>query len=112
MRETLLMMEIRAALNSQPDVRMFRNNVGSLPGPDGKGRVVFGLAKGSADLIGILNPLGRFVAFEIKTAKGRISKEQVAWANAVRSYGGFACFVRSSQEALDALDRARQGECE
>jgi hypothetical protein len=69
--------------------------------------VRYGLAVGSADLIGCLD--GRFVALEVKAAAGRTSPEQRQWLDLVRRNGGFACVVRSVDEARAAIARARKG---
>jgi hypothetical protein len=72
----------------------------------------FGLCRGSADLCGILAPTGRFIAVEIKTEAGRLSEEQRLFLIHVRSRGGFACVVRSVEEFLAAMERAKRGESE
>lgn len=69
----------------------------------------YGLARGSADLVGILAPHGRLVALEVKTPTGRVAPEQEQWLELVRRMGGFACVVRSVADARDALARARMG---
>lgn len=107
-REAQLQAEIRLAIGRMPDVRLWRNNSGFLDGAITKIRV--GLATGSSDLIGILAPSGRFIALEIKTPKGRETEEQKQWQAIIRRFGGFACVVRSVQEAEDAIQRARNGE--
>jgi hypothetical protein len=50
MREQELQNQIRLAI-SKSTVKMFRNNVGSIEGKDGR-RITFGLCVGSSDLIG------------------------------------------------------------
>ena len=50
--ETDLQQQIRLALGTRSDLRLFRNQVGSLPDPRTGRLVTFGLARGSADLIG------------------------------------------------------------
>ena len=75
----------------------------------GKSHVRYGLAKGSSDLIGILKPSGRLVSLEVKTESGRVSPEQELWLAMIRRFGGFAAVVRSVDDALAALDRARAG---
>jgi hypothetical protein len=50
--ETTLQQQIRLALGTHPDTKLFRNQVGSLPDPRTGRLVTFGLARGSADLIG------------------------------------------------------------
>jgi len=97
---------IRLALAHEPDLVLWRNNVGVA---EQRGaRVRYGLATGSADLIGCL--AGRFVALEIKTATGRARPEQTQWLELVRRYGGFAAIVRSVDEARAAIARARCGD--
>ena len=59
----------------------------------------FGLAVGSADIIGIA-PCGRFLAIEIKTSKGRATKEQLRFIEAVNNAGGIAGIARSVDDAL------------
>lgn len=82
---------------------LFRNNTGFA---DFNGRRVrYGLALGSADLVGLVD--GRFVALEIKTDKGRTTKAQDLWLDMVRSHRGFAAVVRSADEAVAAIERAR-----
>jgi hypothetical protein len=50
--ETTLQQQIRLALGTRSDLRLFRNQVGQLPDPRTGRPVQFGLARGSADLIG------------------------------------------------------------
>jgi hypothetical protein len=101
-------------------VRELRLNLGNLPGvvlwPNqtgvatfGKAKVKYGLAKGSADLVGILAPSGRWIAIEVKTGDAVTTPEQVLFLALVRRQGGFACVVRSLEEGFAAIERARQG---
>ena len=62
-----------------------------------------GLCKGSSDIIGIHKPSGRFLAVEVKTTKGRTTKEQTNFLNAVQKAGGIAGVARSVQDALELL---------
>ena len=62
----------------------------------------FGLAVGSADIIGIA-PCGRFLAIEIKTRKGRPTKEQLRFIEAVNNAGGIAGIARSVEDALKLI---------
>tara|TARA_R100000049_G_C1934404_1_gene78264 strand:- start:142 stop:393 length:252 start_codon:yes stop_codon:yes gene_type:complete len=50
--ETNIQQRIRLALGTRQDVRLFRNQVGQLPDPRTGRPVQFGLAKGSADIVG------------------------------------------------------------
>lgn len=67
--------------------------------------VSFGLCTGSSDLVGITQS-GRFLAIEVKTAKGRASKEQLIFIDAVNSAGGIAGIARSPEEALELISRS------
>jgi|SRR5690554_1344663 len=58
-----------------------------------------GLCKGSADIIGVA-PGGRFLAVEVKTPTGRVSKEQTLFLQAVTQRGGLAGVARSVEDAL------------
>ena len=101
------MNQIREAVTREGSVRIFRNNVGVLPDPRTGGYIRFGLAVGSADLIGVLKPDGRFIALEIKTPTGKTTPEQEAWLNTIRSFGGVAEVVRSVDEAMVVIQKAR-----
>lgn len=107
MREAELQQQIRLALGSQPDCVLWRNAIGTAVTPDGR-TSRFGLCVGSADLIGI-GPHGRFFALEVKTHTGRVSPEQDRFLSLVRARGGFAAVVRSVDDAVAALERARGG---
>ncbi len=56
-------------------------------------------ATGSADILGILRPSGRFIALECKTATGKQSPGQVQWGSKVIEMGGAYAVVRSFPEA-------------
>ena len=100
--------EIRLALSDERDLVLWRNNTGVA---EHRGaRVRYGLATGSADLIGCL--AGRFVALEVKTSTGRATPEQRLWLDLVRRHGGFAAIVRSVDDARAAIARARTGASE
>jgi len=62
----------------------------------------YGICVRSSDLIGIA-PCGRFLAVEVKTATGRVSKEQQTFIDAVRRSGGIAGIARSVDDALQLL---------
>lgn len=111
MSESEIQAAIRAALGRLPDVCLWRNHVGQFTDA-GERTHRFGLAVGSADLIGVLAPSGRLIALECKSPTGRLRREQRSWLAVVRKFGGFACVVRSVEEALAAIERARRGEHE
>lgn len=114
--ETNLQQQIRLALGTHPDTRLFRNQVGSLPDPRTGRLVTFGLARGSADLIGwrtvtitpdmVGQQLAVFTSVEVKTPTGRIRPEQHAWLGAVHGAGGIAGVARSVPDALRITESA------
>lgn len=111
--ETTLQQQIRLALGTRIDLRLFRNQVGQLPDPRTGRPVQFGLARGSADLIGwrtiTITPemvgqrLAVFTSIEIKLPNGRVRPEQLAWQRTVSGAGGIAGIARSVQDANDLL---------
>ncbi len=114
--ETQLQQQIRLALGTRPDARLFRNQVGSLPDPRTGRLVTFGLAKGSADLIGwrsvVVTPemvgqrLAVFCSIEIKTPTGKLRADQQAWLTAVQGAGGVAGVARSVEQAVALIEGA------
>ena len=108
--ETDLQQRIRLALGTHPELRIFRNQVGSLPDPRSGRLVQFGLARGSADLIGwrtlVITPemvgqrVAVFTSLEIKTPTGRLAPAQRHWLHAVEGAGGIAGVARSVGDAL------------
>ena len=89
--------------------RLFRNNTGTLRDQHGR-PVSFGLARGSADLIGwrtvtitpemVGQQVAVFTSIEVKTATGRLRSEQKLWLDKVQSAGGIAGVARSVEDAL------------
>lgn len=129
MNESQIQQAIRVALGSEDDLVLWRNSTGQTEEwnpSDGSSRALrYGLAVGSADLVGILRTeiprsmhsdfpryIGRFFALEVKTPTGRVRPEQTTWLDLVRRMCGFAAVVRSVDEAKAALARARNGESE
>lgn len=116
--ETDLQQRIRLALGTQPHLRIFRNQVGSLPDPRTGRLVTFGLAKGSADLIGwrtitigpehIGQRIAVFTSIEVKTPTGRLTPAQHAWLGAVHSAGGVAGVARTVGDALRIVTSSAQ----
>jgi hypothetical protein len=111
--ETDLQQRIRLALGTHPDARLFRNQTGALPDPRTGRLVTFGLARGSADLIGwrtvVVTPemvgqrIAVFTSIEIKLPNGRVRPEQHAWQRTVSAAGGIAGIARSVQDANELL---------
>lgn len=113
-QETDLQQRIRLALGTRPDARLFRNNCGTLPDPRTGRLVTFGLARGSADLIGwrtvtitpdmVGTQLAVFTSIEIKTPTGRIAPAQQHWLATVQGAGGLAGIARSVEDALQIAE--------
>jgi hypothetical protein len=113
--------QIFQALGGRVDVRLFRNNVGTawmgqthrtkngsvvISNPR---RVVFGLHKGSGDLIGwreveitpemVGRTVAQFVSLEIKAPGGKVGPLQQNWADVINAAGGRAGVVHGVDEA-------------
>ena len=109
MTETDILRRTMLAVGRMAGIRVFRNNVGVAKFPDG-GRVVYGLAPGSSDIVGwrvvMITPdrvgrnIAQFLAIEVKTQTGRISAEQRNFLDAVTDAGGVSAVVRSPDEAV------------
>lgn len=126
MSEINAMRRILLALGGRPNTRLFRNNVGM----GWAGRVIkrtqnnitltdyrplhAGLVKGSSDLIGWntveITPdmVGRriavFTAIEVKAGpRSRRTPEQVAFIEAVNTFGGIAGVVTNEDEATQII---------
>lgn len=114
--ETRIQTAIRESLGTEKDLLLMRNNRGVAKFFDAntsKERVVeYGLLNGSADLVGVLAPCGRWFCLEVKIPGKTADKDQVKWGNLIKRLGGFYCVVTSVEEARNALDRARRGLCE
>ena len=102
MTEAELQAEILLAVGSRPDCRIWRNNTGVGRTLSGQRVIRFGLV-GSADLLGILRG-GRFLAVEVKTAKGRQSEAQRNFQRMVEAMGGIYVLARDVQTVVDVID--------
>lgn len=91
---------IRAAL--APYAVIFRANVGRTKTPDGR-YFSTGLPVGFSDLFGVRKSDGRAVFIEVKTASGRVSKEQKQFLSMMRKYGAIAGVARSEEEAVKLI---------
>ena len=111
--ETDIQQRIRLAFGTRSDLRLFRNQVGQLPDPRTGRPVQFGLARGSADLIGwrsvVITPemvgqrVAVFTSLEVKTTTGRLTPAQQAWLGTVHTAGGIAGVARSVRDAEEIL---------
>ena len=112
-KETILQQNIRLALGTKSNLRLFRNETGKLPDPRTGQWVQFGLAKGSSDLIGfktvkvtpdmVGKEIAQFVSLEIKTETGKLTKMQHNWLQKVKTSGGIVGVARTDKDALKIL---------
>jgi hypothetical protein len=110
-READIQQAIRLAVGMERDTVLWRNNIGTAIHQGTNRPIQYGVGgKGGSDLIGIV--AGRFFALEVKKPGGRVTTEQKDFIALVRMKGGFACIVRTTDEARAAVERARRGECE
>ncbi len=107
MKERELLRAIRLAVGGRGDVVLWRNSTGVAQYKDSH-RVPYGLCPGAADLIGIIKPHGSFLAIEVKTKTGRLSKDQKSFLRLVEKSGGVAGVARSVAEAHDIVDSANR----
>lgn len=126
MSEKQFLLDVFKEINSRPDTRLFRNNVGlgwvgqlvnkcvgfiTLKNPR---PVKFGLHVGSADLIGwksvTITPdmvglkVAIFLSVETKSLTGSKLKDQINWAEQVRRNGGLAGFARQMQDVFNIVE--------
>lgn len=108
---TTLMKQIRLALGADPDLVLWVNAVTHVETYDanrgGARHAHAGLPDGSPDLVGILH--GRFIGLEVKTGNGQLRPSQVLFARLIEKHGGFFAIVRSVEDALAAIVRAKTG---
>lgn len=89
-------------------VLVWNNPVGRGKAPSGRW-LQWGLCTGSADLIGLVPPYGRFLGIETKKPKGGVeSEDQRRWIELVRRWKGVAGFARTVEEALALANEARR----
>ena len=116
MKESDIQKLIMIAISENGGI-VFRNNCGVLLNPAGI-PIRFGIGNpGGSDLIGIKptiitadmigQTIGVFMAIEVKTATGRVTKEQQTFIDAVCRAGGRAGIARSVNEALEIARQAR-----
>lgn len=113
--EAEIQQQIRLRLGRAHGLTLWRNSTGVSEHTDRSGRKRYerhGLIKGASDLVGILQPLGRWFVLEIKKPGGRPTPQQLMFIDLIRSHGGFGAVVYSVDEADAALTRAKQGLCE
>ncbi|OCC14769.1 hypothetical protein DBT_1829 [Dissulfuribacter thermophilus] len=58
---------------------------------------------GVSDILGVL-PGGRFLAIEVKTRRGRLTRRQEAFLSAVNRQGGLGFVARSLEDVVGTLE--------
>lgn len=92
-------------LNTIPNVRVWRRNVGAMKGEyKGVERFVRFGEKGEADICGI-GPHGVYISIEVKAGSKQLRDDQVVWVDMIRRRGGIA-FGTNSLESCQAQMRA------
>lgn len=104
--EAAILRDIHLALGRRPECKIFRNSVGLAADPGTGQHVRFGLCVGAADLVAIVKPRGRWLALEVKSARGRVRPEQERFLAMIRDMGGVGQVVRSVADAEAALAEA------
>lgn len=104
MKESEIQTEVRLALGREPDLCLWRNNIGVAEARGHKIRFGVG-GPGGADLIGVFR--GRFVAVELKTPIGKQSEEQQTFQRLVERKGGVYVVLRSAAEAVAWIERLK-----
>ncbi|MDE7104280.1 MAG: VRR-NUC domain-containing protein [Ruminococcus sp.] len=66
--------------------------------------IASGVPKGFSDLFGFRKSDGKAVFIEVKTPKGKPSKEQVKFLETMRKYGVIAGICRSAEEAINLIN--------
>ena len=94
MKETEIQSQILTYLSFM-GVEAWRNNVGR------RGGIRFGV-KGMPDIEGCL-PDGRYLGIEVKTAKGKLSEDQVRFHKRILRNNGVIFVARSLDEARTKL---------
>jgi|SRR6516162_7383448 len=112
MKERDLLYDVRAHLSVGNTVRLFRMNVGY----DAEKRIAYGIP-GMSDLIGwrrlLIKPidvgteLAVFCAIELKSARGKASREQINFIHTVSAAGGFAGIAHTVDDAREILHLPR-----
>lgn len=107
--EASVLKKVKHALETCGGVYVMRNNVGA-----GKRKgfyVKYGLDVGSADLVAIVAPYGRWLCVETKRPKGNEATEaQEKWLRKMRGYGAVVGVCRTAEEALRLVQIARVAE--
>jgi hypothetical protein len=106
--ESSVLKKVTEALWAYGGVHVMRNSVGLAR--HGARRVRYGLEVGSADLVAIVAPYGKWLCIECKRPKNsKESEAQTKWLEKMRRYGAVAAVVRSAAEVGPLVELARKG---
>ncbi len=112
MTEAEFMRRLMLALGRRPDMRIWRQNVGSVPVRDDRGRIVrvfhAGVPKGAADISGFVRPEGWRLEIEVKGPGGELRPEQETFARLVTA-GGCVYALAAYQERLSLAENLAVG---
>lgn len=136
MNEAEIQAEIMFQVGGRPDCRIWRSNTGTAKSRDGRRFVRFGLkgtsdllgvlrvergpalealarlaqtARRPEDveiLRQALQPFGRLVAIEVKSATGRLTREQQVFREVIEAFGGLYILARAVADAVGAVEAA------
>ena len=81
-----------------------------VPGRGGRMRPLRAGVKGCADILGLLPPLGRLLAIEVKSPTGRVTPEQAEFLRVIAAAGGCALVVRSLEDLVAGVRPTGQGQ--
>ena len=96
MSEHELQQRILLELGNRSDLRVWRQNTGALINQHGH-LVKFGL-QGSADILGIIKPHGRFLAIEVKAPRGKLTAQQERFKQMIEGHGGLYILARTLED--------------
>jgi len=102
----ILVNEILVALSKSPLIRVWANNTGTAKSFDGERVIKFGLS-GSADILGIIGPSGKFIAIECKTGNAIQSASQKNFSKMITDRGGIYIIARTVLDTLKAVNDSR-----
>lgn len=118
MNESSILADIRLALGSRPDTRVWRQQSGNFLLADGR-RIICGIP-GMSDLGGIrsvvIGPehvgqtLAVYVGIECKSARGVTRKQQQSWLDMLQARGALAGIARSVADAITIIESGPTGE--
>ena len=118
MKETNIQNDCLVEASSDPDVMLWRNQVGTFYTRDG--RAVRIGEKGAADSLGVVRVkithemvgqyIGVAIAPEYKQKKGKQQEEQALWQKNFERRAGKYAIIRSKEEMMDFIARVKRGE--